>query len=671
MTIKNTGFFAQQDKVRRQTAILLVFFTLAVLGTAALVYWGPALAWYFFRSICSTKHIPLHACWHPDLFILVYGAVFIVVLASAIFKLAQLRRGGGRKIGEMLGGKQVHPATDNYFERRLHNVIEEMAIASGMPVPSVFILECEQGINAFSAGYSHSDFIIGVTYGAMTGLAREELQGIIAHEFSHILNHDMKLNTSLIGILSGLVIIGVTGRTILDYSANKISPLSSRNDPRQLVVFPIIAGVILWVTGYSGIFFARLIKAAISRSRERLADAAAVQFTRNPAGLAGALKKIGGLSQGSRIRSPQAEQISHMFFANGLSRSIFDTHPPLMTRVHWLDPEFNGSFKRVTLTDLHQQLARIEGAPLRSSREKADFFNLYNTPGKQPTTSATIPPQVDLGILLASIGAPMGAHINAAQELIASIPDPAKELARDPHGARILVYFLLLDSNETVQNKQMAAIRQYAEPETFNALQKALPNLGAFKPDMHLPIIDLSIPALRLLSKTEYENFRKTLKELIMADEQVDVHEAALYTVITTHLAAVFDEKTKSQAVNIYAIEKLSKETSTILSTLALKGHETGEQALVAFEDAVATINAPRSSFHLLTECGWQELDTALNTFKNEASFKAKRKLLVAMLTCMVHDRKITVAEVELFRIIADTLGCPVPPWVAPVDLED
>lgn len=668
-------FFAHQDHARRKTSLLMGYFCMAVVSTILLVYWLPVVGWYFYQSNYGPKHVQQHLTWwHPELFALVCGVTLIVVFCGALFKIAQLRRGGGEGVAVMLGGKQVYPDTDDYFEKRLRNVAEEMAIASGVPVPPVYVMENENGINAFAAGFKPSDAVIAVTYGTMTGLTRDELQGVIAHEFSHILNNDTQMNVNLMGIIHGLLIIGLTGRIVLEFAAR--GSRSRSKDSGQVVVFAIAAGLILWIVGSCGMLFSKLIKAAISRSRERLADASAVQFTRNPAGLANALKKIGGLSYGSRLHAPNAEQASHMFFGNGLGSTIFCTHPSLTERVQWLEPTFDGKFPTVTPEAMRSQLARLEGAPLEHARKKPDVVDLFTDPTKLAVAGAILDtastPQFrpnNPEALIDSIGQPMQHHADAARQLINSIPGRARAYTRDPHGARMLVYFLLLDADREVRDKQMTLIRTQAEPEVLQTLEEAIPNLGKIHPEMRLPIIDLSVPALRFLSPKQYDAFRSIVKALIEADEQVDLFEYALQRVLVRHLDPVFSEKAHKRPVNYYSIKGLVNETSVVLSVLARKGHEQEAEAVEAFKAATGMIPAPDADFRLVEEtaCTWDALDAALDKL-NEGSFKVKKWVLGAALACLMHDREITVAEVELFRAIADSLDCPVPPWVAPME---
>jgi len=675
-------FFARQDSARRHTGLLMFYFSLAVVLTILLVYFLPIIGWHAYQVNTATtgQSLPLQ-WWYPEAFLLVCGITLLLVLSGAMFKISQLHRGGGGGVAEMLGGRQVRPETTDFFEQRLRNVVEEMAIASGVPVPPVYVLDHEHGINAFAAGFSPSDSVVAVTYGTMTGLTRDELQGVIAHEFSHIFNNDMRINLNLMGFLHGLLIIGLTGRVLLQFIGYGYSGRSRRNskDSGQIVFAVMAAAITLMVVGFAGYFFCKLIKASISRQRERLADASAVQFTRNPEGLAGALKKIGGLAEGSRIHSPQAEQASHMFFGNGLGRSLFNTHPPLAERVKWLEPSFNGKFERVTAEDLRTQLTRLEGAPTGTKAErKPDVADMFTRPGKMAVTAAVLDaatqPQFrpnNPEALLDSIGAPMEKHADAARQLIDSIPAAVKDYARDPYGARMLIYFLLLDSNNDIRNKQLATIKEKAEVPVYETLIKALPNIDAIKPEMRLPIVDLSIPALRFLSTGQYQNFREIVQALIDADKQIDIFEYALQRVLVHHLNPVFGGKQKPRPVNYYAIRGLERETSTILTVLARKGSDDPKEQIAAFTTAAGKIAAPKADFRFLEddECPWDRLDAALDKI-NEGSFKVKKWVLGAALTCLMHDRQITVEEVELFRAVADTLGCPVPPWVAPAELD-
>jgi Zn-dependent protease with chaperone function len=342
-------FFQRQDNARRRTRWLVAYFMGAIFGLACTFY-IVSLAPYFHAHPEQAGSF-----WHPQLFQWVVGVVLVITAAGSVTKFAKLRK-GGKAIALALDGRPLTatPAIDP-DERELQNIVEEMSIASGLPMPAIYVLDREPGINAFAAGFRPEDAVVGVTKGAMEFLTRDELQGIIAHEFSHILNGDMRLNLRLVSWLHGILWIALIGRGLLEGARRCIPWNSEENDLKKaglgLFFIGSFVGMIIFGVGSAGAFFGRLIKSAVARQRELLADAAAVQFTRNPMGLANALKKIGGLGHGSRVRSPMAEEASHMFFGNGLRTSwfgFFSTHPPLKKRIKLLDPTFDGRFPPVT-----------------------------------------------------------------------------------------------------------------------------------------------------------------------------------------------------------------------------------------------------------------------------------------------------------------------------------
>ncbi|MDF7823198.1 M48 family metalloprotease [Pontiellaceae bacterium B12227] len=665
-------FFARQDSTRKQTGFLLVYFGLAILLTSALVYFvvlfgmeliTPGWQKSYEKQVASTT-------LRTGLFFGTFLVTLVVVAFGALLKRSELS-GGGPMIASQLGGRPVLPDSQDFYEVRLRNVVEEMAIASGVPVPQIYLLKRERGINAFAAGFRSGDAVVAVTYGTMVGLTRDELQGVVAHEFSHILNGDMQMNLNLVGWLHGLSAISGAGKGILRGLEHV--------DGRGALVLAIVGGG-LFAIGSAGSACAGMIKSLISKQREYLADASAVQFTRNPGGLAGALKKIGGLAQGSRLRAARRDEVSHMCFGNGLRGTLFATHPPLKKRIQWLEPGFNGRYENVTLKAIGKTLTQTEGAPRLHDERVQGVADIYNSPvpfpekrTAGPTPKAPAKPKPLNGhALLESIGQPMQQHEETARTLIASIPVQVREYASSPYGARMLIYFMLLDRNEAVQNKQLALIEQMAEPEVFQTLEKAVPNIGKIDPALRLPIIDLTIPALRFLSVGQYTAFMQVVNALIDADEQVDIFEFALQRVLSHHLGPLFEGNNRSRPANYYSIRGLVAETSMLLSVLARKSHEFGVEAASAFLAATELIDEPKAEFVLIDrpECTWEKLDVALEKL-NEGSGQVKKQVLAAALACMMHDKEITVEEVELFRAVAVTLDCPVPPWVTPLELKD
>ena len=339
-----------------------------------------------------------------------------LVGGGSLFKIASLS-GGGHTVAELLGGRLLHPDTRDADERRVLNVVEEMAIASGSPVPPVYLLEKERGINAFAAGYTPDDAVIGVTRGCIQTLSRDELQGVMAHEFSHILNGDMRLNIRLMGVLFGILLIGIAGWIL--FRSTLYSGMRASDDRKGGNPLPLI-GLALYVIGYVGVFFGRLIQAAVSRQREYLADASAVQFTRNPEGIAGALKKIGAIAEGSKLETPEAGEAAHMYFGDGVGGawlSLMATHPPLADRIRRVDPSFDGDFSKVSLAPpSHAQIDRADATPPKPSTKGRMRFD----PVEAITKIGTVDPQ----------------RLAYAAGLLESLPSPVQNLTRNPYSAR-------------------------------------------------------------------------------------------------------------------------------------------------------------------------------------------------------------------------------------------
>ncbi|MEE8349902.1 MAG: M48 family metallopeptidase, partial [Acidobacteriota bacterium] len=443
-------FFEYQDQARRTTRRLVVYFLLAVVVIILAVYL--AILLISFYSLRSASLVEFQ-WWNPLVFKWAVPITLAVIVIGSIYKTAMLSE-GGEVVARWLGGRPLNPNTPNPEERRLLNVVEEMAIASGTPVPSVFVLDQEEGINAFAAGFTPGDAVIGVTRGTMTRLSRDELQGVIAHEFSHILNGDMLLNLRLIGVLNGILVIALIGYAIMRGSGRNSG--SKKEGGGAIVIF----GLALLVIGYVGVFFGRLIKSAVSRQREFLADASAVQFTRNPDGLAEALKKIGGLAHGSGIQNPRAEEISHLFFANGLGPAklqpssgkpavrrrsapvssafgFMATHPSLPDRILRIDPSFKGIFPVVDLTPMEIPAETSAGAAAPASA----------TASAPAAAAATGGISVLPEKLTQLVGTLDQAHLTYAAALLSTLPSQLRGQVHEPSNARSVVLALILSSD--------------------------------------------------------------------------------------------------------------------------------------------------------------------------------------------------------------------------------
>jgi Zn-dependent protease with chaperone function len=545
-------FFARQDKARRNTKLLVVYFILAVVLIVTAVYLVLAAA--FLRQPPGTSG-SLGWLWDPELFLWAVLGTVGVIAAGSLIKMAELSRGGA-VVANALGGRPVDPQTTDLDERKLMNVVEEMAIASGIPMPEVYLLEQEDGINAFAAGNSTSDAVVGVTRGCMRLLSRDELQGVIAHEFSHILNGDMRLNLRLIGLLNGILFLAVIGHFLLRisfYGAGR-SRSSGRGDGKGANPLPLI-GLALLVLGSIGVFFGRLIKSAISRQREFLADAAAVQFTRNPDGLVGALKKIGGMIRGSHLESPRAEESSHLFFGNALKRSwsgMFSTHPPLPDRIRAWEPSFDGEYPKVS--------AREPAPAVGAGRAGAASPRGGVPPPLRPLEAALPRQMPGLGAIIIAAGAmeqvgqPAPQHLQYAAGLLQALPEQLREAVHEPMSASALMYGLLLSPDPAARETQLEDLQGFLPEPLVRETKRLLPALANLDPAARLPLAELSLPALRRLAREQFEEFDRTVQRIIESDRQVDLFEYALRHLLRRHLEPHF-RKQRQTVIQYYVLK--------------------------------------------------------------------------------------------------------------------
>lgn len=636
------NFFEHQDTARRNTRQLVIFMLLAVISLIAVTTVLVAVVLYYFQY-GGNELQPQGA--EGNVFQLTFQtlsweilgyitlAVGTLVALGSVYKLLQLS-GGGRKVAEAMGGRLINTNTQDADERKILNVVEEMAIASGTPVPPVYLID-DDSINAFAAGFQPQDAVIGVTRGCIRLLSRDELQGVIAHEFSHIMHGDMRLNIRLVGILHGILLIGLIGYFLL--RSAQISAYTSRR--RGNSALPMLAmGIGLIIIGYAGIFFGNIIKAAVSRQREFLADASAVQFTRNPEGISGALKKIGGYEEGSLLKAPSAAEFSHMYFGQGVKtrfNALMATHPPLEERITRIEPSWKGQFPRVRPPTSAAGPERKTG----KSEQAAGF-------AQSGQSSSAID----------SIGQPSAEHVGYAQELVKSIPDSLVDAVHDPFSARAVMYALLLTmTSDRVAEQQWHRLQQHAHPVVYDLTGKLVHAVAQLDRSRYLPLVEMCLPALKTLSAAQHQVFKGNLVALIGADKKVDLFEWSLYRIIRHNL-----EPPKKREDNL-SLKNLSSECQLTLSIVAHSGHRDRSRAQAAFANAFDSLGIGSRFFLDEKSIQLPDLDKALNRL---AGLKPLQKpvLLKALVTCITHDAQVTVTETELFRAIADSLDCPIPP---------
>jgi len=530
-----------------------------------------------------------------------------------------------------------------------------MAVASGMPVPEVYVLDHERGINSFAAGHTQSDVAIGVTRGCLKLLNRDELQGVVAHEFSHILNGDTRLNMRLMGIAHGVLWPVIVGRVLARGSNRPSEPGESILDEDQSITrLPfILLGYVMLAVGCIGLPFVRLIKSAICREREWLADAAAVQFTRYPDGIAGALKKIGGLYKQGRLDTPHAETASHLYFANSSFTPWFgflSTHPPLAKRILAIDPAFDGQFPKVKALP-----------PSQFEREQT-----YENAVAQVMAIERTNPEV----FMSGTGSLTIEHIRRAAALRLGLPGKVTSAFSSPTGAMALVYALLLSADESTRAGQLELLGQKLDSPMLGQINDLLPEVANLDPRVKLPLIDLTLPALRHLELDQHLQFTQLVQDLVEYDRAIDLFEYTLQKVLFRHLRSYYEPSSKPGAC-YSSLKPLLAECSVLLSALAHIGQPEESAVSVAFQRGAGYLDAAEGAVRLLSgeARSLTRVDSALDRLV-QASPSVKRNVLLACAQTVAADGQVLYREAELLRAIADTLDCPVPPFVEALEDE-
>jgi Zn-dependent protease with chaperone function len=640
-------FFTAQDQARKSTTLLVFYFILAVICLILLtnLLITGVIIWMGMSSydLLTVERIKSAFEWRT--FAMVGGGVTVVVLVGSLYKMAQLNSSGGKVVAESLGGKLVSQNSQEPLQRKLLNVVEEMAIAAGTPVPPVYILQDEEGINAFAAGFSPSDAVIGVTQGCIEQLSRDQLQGVIAHEFSHILNGDMRLNIRLMGVLHGILIIGIIGYYILRSMGRSRHRGSSRSRGNGAAVQLVLGGGLMAI-GYVGTLFGNLIKASVSRQREYLADASAVQFTRNPDGIAGALKRIGGYKAHAYVASSAASESSHLFFSTAVSSffgSMFATHPPLESRIRTIQPRWDGKFdKRVIESD---ETPEVETSP----RDKA------------AKSVAAVAVAAEAMQALNTVGQIDDVHIDHARRLLDGVPSAIQAAVREPYSARVVIYLLLISPAKEVRKEQLTHLHQHGDEGVYQLTLKLLPIIEKLDVSVRLPLIDLAIASLRQLSNRQYQLFKQNIDALIKADNRVQLFEWSLQRILFHHLDASFN-KPSSPSGKFRSLSLLKKESELLFSLLAYA--EQGEIAEEAFEAARRVMQRDDLLLLAKSDLNLTKLNNAIDRLAQLKPL-AKPQLLKACIAVVTADGKVTAKEAELIRAFAAVLDCPMPPMLA------
>jgi Zn-dependent protease with chaperone function len=678
------NFFEQQDLAHRNTKRLVFLLCLAVISLIAITTLMFSAVFYYMElnTLGMMTNTGLWQGMSQTMSWKIVAGISVtvctVIILGSLYKLIQLSS-GGRAVAEALGGRPLNVINANADEKKILNVVEEMAIASGTPVPPVYLIE-DDAINAFAAGHTPQDAVIGVTRGCIHLLTRDELQGVIAHEFSHIFHGDMRLNLRLVALLNGILLLGLIGEFLLRSSGYRraFGPNNFSSSKNKSPAAMMGLGFGLVIIGYTGTFFGKLIKAAVSRQREFLADASAVKFTRNPDGIGGALKKLGGYVGGSKIDAANAAEYSHLFFGEGTGASSFfnalATHPPLAQRIKRIDPHWDGQFSHINAYQETQQSNVEENTYIEEGRlgAKPEDALLFTIAGSQalnnvqqesslqpifdtPQTANEFAVCVDQAFQ--AIGQPNQSHLAYAQQTLNSISTQLHDAAHNPWEAQALMFGLLLNKEMDTQAAQWQILEKIFSETQIQSLKPWALQASLLEPRLRLALLDISLPALKQLSPPQYQLFKTAMSSVIRANDHTDLIEWSFFRIITHNLEP---QKSPHRFVDL---TQLKNEACTLLSIIAYAGADSIEDAQTAFNSSKTLLGFDDAVLMNEADYSLMDLDLAI-TRLNALKPLQKPKLLKAMSQCVLADQNITVLEAELFRAIADTLDCPVPPLI-------
>jgi len=617
-------FFEQQEQARRSSRWLVLWYAVAVLAVVASYIAVAALAYALMATyVGAPARAPL------ELYLIVGGGVGGFILAVSAYRMWQLGD-GGPVIADLLGARYVEPGKCTPAERRLINVVEEMAIASGISVPPVYVLEFDDAINALVAGYSPHEAVIIVTKGAVQKLSRDELQGVMGHEFSHILNGDMALNLRLVGVLAGLTWMADYAERVINEAAwhNKGLEREERGSGAASAVFAALVALV----GFPGTFAADAIKAAISRQRELLADSASVQFTRNPDGIAGALDSILALRAHTMVRALHCELFSHMFFAPAVGRWwSYPTHPPILERIRRAHPRFRRDEYRARRHGTRTEVAVIDGSGSVVKNLRLD------------TAVA----------MVASVGRPAVEHVDYAKRLLGRLPSRLREALHRADEAELAMFALALEPDEATREVELQALAARRGAEAKAKAVDLYVYVGGLARDHMLTLADLAVPAIKEQRQKARDAFLSDLAAVVEADRRVTLREFVLLTLLRQRLREGAGQPIRTR---FRRIEEVAPDAHLVLSLVSLDP--------AAFQKGAAVLKlgwqAPLAREALTTA----KVGESLERLRHLSPF-AKPGILKACVEAAAADGVFRLPEVELVRMVAATLDCPVPPALA------
>ena len=636
------SFFAQQERARRASRTLVVLYVLSVAAIVASVNGLAALFCLVFSYETSAI-----------LYLIASLGTLAVIALGTLEILARLSLGQA-ELAALLAGRPIGRGSRRDDEQRLVNIVDELSIACGLAAPPLYVLNREPGINAFAAGASPSQAVIIVTQGALEQLSRDELQAVIAHEFSHILHGDISLNLRAVYVLQGIVFLSAIGRFMMQYYSG-----AGTEDGRRFFHVPLaVVGAGLFAIGAVGLLFCRIIQASIARERENLADASAVRFTRNADALCGALARIRVNGEGSRVRNWHADALAHMLFApaspNWL-RSLIATHPPIEERMRRINPHAAPAF--------YFERARRP----RAQENKREPEKGTEQARKNEGPRTIVPKRLtDVAALIATIGEPDAAHLAYAAGLLAYLAPPVRDALRDPIGAQAAMIGCVLEEEMTNRTRQLEALRALGLEELARKAELLAPHLRQLDRAYRLPLVALAVPALKSLDEAARGAFLAALRGTLQADQRLTLSEFVLATILDWTLGP---RARRSGQVRYRACAELAAETALVLSLLAQAGAAGGGDgsAQSAFDRGREALAMPalglagRDALHLA------QVSEALERMSVLAPLE-KQRLIAGFAATVEADGEVRLLEHELLRAVACALDCPMPPSAAALD---
>jgi Zn-dependent protease with chaperone function len=624
-------FFERQSKARKKTWLLALYFIAAIVFIVVAVN----LAFYFFFKFTEAYPYTPKTWFTEHVWMYVTGATLAIILSGSFFRFAKLAS-GGKAVAEMAGARLLDLSTHDSNEKKFINVVEEMSIASGTPMPVLYVMDNEHGINAFVAGYKPTEAVMVVTQGTLETLNRDELQGVVGHEFSHILNGDMRINIRLMAILAGILVIGQIGQFMLRGSGRRSYSRSKKGDGQGALM---VLAIGLMVIGYIGLFFGRLIKAAISRQREFLADASSVQFTRNPKGIAGALYKIQQSVDGTLLNNSHAEDMSHMCFGEALHvsmQSLLATHPPLDERIKAVDAGF-----------------------LKIQRAKDIIKNRQQSEVKTDDLSETASIHTHAQNVSNSVGNPTPEHMAYAVALHHMLAPSLMDNVHNISGAKAVIYALLISDMDIVIGLQ--CLRDHGESDQVEKLRAIESDIKKLNKRYRLPLIDLALPVLKQLSEQEITLFLETTEALIKSDKKYTLFEFVLLTILKKHLDK---DAAKADKVKIYSFKSITEELKLLLSLMGHASKQPQHRKQAAYEKGMTSFGVISASISPVDQCNPRLITQILNKL-SQLSPLLKKSVIDACVDMVLDDGIIMPIEAELLRAISEVLDCPMPPLLS------